>query len=49
MVQYKKSAPVIFGAKTLENIGKLPYKEVAAGYSLTSGRGVRQKPAGGKQ
>ena len=49
MVKYVKSAPVIWGKKTLEDIGKLPYKEVAAGYSLTSGRGVRQKPAGGKQ
>jgi hypothetical protein len=46
---FKKSAPVIWSAGTLENIGKLPYEKVAAAYSATGGRGVRQKKPGGKQ
>lgn len=49
MVQYKKSAPVIWSAKTLENIGKADYSGVAAAMSSTGYRQIRQKPAGGKQ
>lgn len=49
MVQYKKSAPVIWSASTLQKIGKPDYSGVAAARSATGGRGTRQKAAGGKQ
>ena len=49
MVKTKKSAPVVYSAGTLEKIGKPNYDGVAAAYSATGGRGIRQKKAGGKQ
>ena len=49
MVQYKKSAPVVWSAGQLQGIGRIDYTGVAAAMSSTGYRQIRQKPAGGKQ
>lgn len=49
MGQTFKKAPVIWSAKTLENIGKADYGNVAAVRASTGGLQKRLKPAGGKQ
>lgn len=49
MVKTKRSAPVLFSAKTLEDIGKANYGNVAAVRASTGGLQKRLKPAGGKQ